>query len=84
MREGGEREDGRVVVAGGSEIAEEVEIVGWEGWVERGKWWRIEFLGGIGVEPGGGREEFLGRFFEGTVEKSKMLESGGVVAVMGG
>ena len=28
--------------------------------------------------PGGGREEFLVRFFEGTVEKSRMLERGGM------
>jgi hypothetical protein len=34
------------------------------------------------VGPGGGREEFLGRFFEGTVEKSKMLERGGMTVGM--
>jgi hypothetical protein len=37
------------------------------------------------VVPVGGREEFLGRFFDvGTVENSRMLEIGGMMVGVGG
>ncbi len=39
----------------------------------------MEFLGGIEVGPGGGQEDFLGRFFESTVGNNKMLARGGLL-----
>ncbi len=43
----------------------------------------MEFLGGIEVGPGGGQEEFLGRFFESTVGNNKMLARGGMLVEEG-